>query len=323
MSRVGLVLGGGGVTGASFHFGTLFALQMATGWDPNDSEVVIGTSAGAVVGAVVRGGRLSLDALVGDTDGRAELAGTLGETLYQRARPRGLVRWVRHGLAPGIRRPGLQLLVGSPALYTTDGLREWIEELLGPAAHTWPDRPTIVVAYEAEGRCRVAFGTENSPDATIAEAVAASSAVPMVFEPAAIDGRHYVDGGLASGTNVDLVLGAHQPLDLVIVLAPMASPEARDGARFYERVVDRLGGAALDSEIALIRDTWPDADVLALRPEAGVLEETRPNPLSAKAAIPAFLRTLRSMSRELAKPGVWSVLEEHLLVADRSQESAE
>ena len=41
MSRVGLVLGGGGVTGAAFHFASLFALQMATGWNPDDAEVVV------------------------------------------------------------------------------------------------------------------------------------------------------------------------------------------------------------------------------------------------------------------------------------------
>jgi NTE family protein len=313
MSRVGLVLGGGGVTGASFHFGTLFALEMATGWDPNRAEVIVGTSAGAVVGAVVRSGRLSLDAIVGDVDGRAELAGSLGETIYRRSRPRGLVRWVRHGLTPGLRNPGLQFLVGSPAPYTTSGLEEWLDDILGPAANRWPQQPTIVVSYEVESRSRVAFGTVGSPDADLSRAVAASSAVPMVFEPVRIGGRSYVDGGLASGTSADLVLGADRPLDLVIVSAPMAALETRDGARFYERVVDRLGGSALDAEVKLIREAWPETEILEVRPDVGVLEETRPNPLSAKAAIPAFLRTLRSMSSQLAQPEVWSVLERHLV----------
>ncbi len=308
MSRVGLVLGGGGLTGAAFHFGTLLAIEMATGWDPNDAEAIVGTSSGAVVGAIVRGGELGLDALIGDAAEGAEMAAQLADAMYRRARPGGVVRWVRHGLLPGIRHPGLQLVVGSPALYTTRGIEEWIQVQIGPAAHGWPDRPMIVVAFDATTRSRVAFGTCGSPDTGLAKAAAASSAVPMLYEPVPIDGRFYVDGGLASGTNADLVLGADPPLDLVIVAAPMASLEAHPGARSYERVVDRLGVAALDAEIALLRETWPETEVIILRPDSAVLEETRPNPLATGAAIPAFLQTLRSMRLELAKPEVWSIL---------------
>ena len=66
MSSVGLVLGGGGITGAAFHFGALLSLRMATDWNPAEADVVVGTSSGAVVAALVRSERLSLDALIGD-----------------------------------------------------------------------------------------------------------------------------------------------------------------------------------------------------------------------------------------------------------------
>ncbi len=98
MSRVGLVLGGGGITGASFHFGTLLALRMATGWDPGTADVVVGTSSGAAVAAITRSGRLDLEALVGNVDGDAEFAAALGERIYRRIPVRGVGRWVRYGL---------------------------------------------------------------------------------------------------------------------------------------------------------------------------------------------------------------------------------
>jgi NTE family protein len=321
MSRIGLVLGGGGVTGAAFHFGTLLALEMATGWDPNDAEVIVGTSSGAVVGSIVRSGGLSLDALLGDGERGAELSGSLGDALYRRTLPTGVWRWLRHGLVPGIRRPGLQLTVASPALYTTGGLAEWLEKRIGDDAHGWPDRPTIVTAYEVEGRRRVAFGTDDSPDTSLVRAVTASSAIPMVFAPVTIDGRRYVDGGLASGTNSDLVLGADPPLDLVIVIAPMASLESRPGARFYEGILDRLGTTALGVELAEIEEAWPGTDVLTLRPDAGVLQAARPNPLATGATFPAFVQTLHSMRDELARPEVWPFLERHLLNARRTAPS--
>jgi len=314
MSRVGLVLGGGGVTGAAFGFGSLFGLEMATGWDANDADVVVGTSSGSLVGAVLRAGKLAVDTLVGAEDVDGELAGSLARALYRRTRPTGWLRWVRHGLAPGLRSPGIQLTVGSPALYSTDGVTEWLEQLIGPMARGWPGRPTIVVAYEMEARRRVAFGTVESPDVPLATAVAASSAVPMVFAPVAINGRHYVDGGVASGTSADLVLGAESPLDLVVIVAPMASLDTRPGSRFYEGVVDRLGASALDREIRQITAAWPETEILVLRPDPAILAETRPNPLSAEAAIPAFLATLASMRSRLAAPEIWPILERHLLV---------
>jgi NTE family protein len=207
------------------------------------------------------------------------------------------------------------LAVASPARYTTAGIEEWLEERIGDLAHRWPSKPTIIPAYDVAARARVAFGTEGSPDTTLARAAAASSAVPMVFAPVEIDGRLYVDGGLASGTSADLVLGADPPLDLVIVSAPMASHETRRGARLYESVLDRVGVVALDAEVERIRETWPACDVVVLRPDADVLEETRPNPMGTHHAVPAFLETLRSMRRALAEPEVWRLLSAHLVVA--------
>lgn len=312
MSRIGLVLGGGGLTGAAFHFGTLFALRMATGWEPDDSDVVVGTSSGAVVAALTRTGALSLETLVGEVPDEEELETALRQQIFRRTRPRGVGRWMRHGLLPGLRRPGIRFTLGSPAPYSTDGIADWVRRAGGDAARTWPDRPTIIVAYELEARRRVAFGTVDSPDVDLATAVAASAAVPLVFEPVQVEGRRYVDGGVGSGTSADLLLGHREPLDLVIVIAPMAATETREDGRFYEGIVDRLGEAALESEIDALKGAWPDVDVLVLRPDSTVLDAARPNPLDPGAALPAFLATLRSMGATLSGPEVWPILERHI-----------
>ncbi len=54
--RIGLVLGAGGVVGHAYHAGVLDGLAEATGWDPREAEVIVGTSAGSVVGALLRAG---------------------------------------------------------------------------------------------------------------------------------------------------------------------------------------------------------------------------------------------------------------------------
>jgi len=54
--RVGLVLGAGGVIGGSWLMGALEALEAETGWHATDAEQIVGTSAGAVIGALAAAG---------------------------------------------------------------------------------------------------------------------------------------------------------------------------------------------------------------------------------------------------------------------------
>jgi NTE family protein len=200
-------------------------------------------------------------------------------------------------------------------MYRTDGMVEWVEDAIGPLAETWPESPTVIVAYDLEQREREPFGTEAAPDVPLKHAVAASVAVPFVFEPVQLAGRWYADGGIATGTSADLLLASPETLDLVIVIAPLAASEARPGARFYEDVFDRAGRLALSAELAEIHAQWPETDVLVFRPDDRVLAAARPNPMSVTAAIPAFLRTLRSLKDELSHHETWDVLERHLVLA--------
>src|SRR5438105_12763700 len=90
MRRTALVLGAGGVLGQAFHVGVLDALADA-GWDARDAAVVLGTSAGSQIGALLRAG-------VGAADLAASVA---GESLS--ADGAGLLAPVR--AAAGIPRP--------------------------------------------------------------------------------------------------------------------------------------------------------------------------------------------------------------------------
>lgn len=313
MASVGLVLGGGGITGAAYELAALMSLELATGWNPNRSDVVVGTSAGSFIAALVRHDRLGLDFLVRSNDTREAVAERLAGRLFDRRPGLDVTGWLRHGLLPGMRRPGLTLLLGSPAPWSAAGLRSWVEDEIGPGAHTWPTRPTVVTAFDLGAKRRVAFGTTQAPEVAIADAVAASSAIPLLFRPWQIDGRPYVDGGVVSGTHADLVLGNPTPLDIVVVLAPMAADEERNGAWFHERLFDRVGRSALQEEVLRIMEAWPQCDVLVLRPSQHVLAAMRPNPMDANAAVPTFIRTLVSMRRTLAQHEVWSVLERHFV----------
>ncbi|MGI9609140.1 MAG: patatin-like phospholipase family protein [Acidimicrobiia bacterium] len=314
MSSIGLVLGGGGITGAAYEFAALMAIRMATGWNPDDADIIIGTSAGATVGAVTRADRLTIETLTGGDHSRAEYTDHVAGFLLRRTRPTGFGRWVRHGLLPGLRRPGLEMTLGGPAPFDPEGISDYVEFLAGPMTTGWPDKQLLITAFDLEERRLVVFGTEDGPTATVRQAVAASSAVPMIYQPVEIDGRIYVDGGIASGTSADLVFEhAKNPLDLIIIIAPMAAEEARENARFYESVFDRAGSESLSRELEIIGATWPETDVVVLRPDDDVLDAARPNPMSVEQSIPTFLRTLAFLRRELAASHIWDVLAKHLV----------
>lgn len=313
MSRIGLVLGGGGITGAAFQVGALMALELACDWDANQAEVVVGTSGGSYVASLVRSSRLDLDCLVREHESPAEVADRIRSHIFSAEPQMEVARWLRHGLLPGLKSPGFTFLLGSPARFGPSGLVEWVHQQSGPTATGWPERPTVVVAYDIEARTRVAFGTPGAPQVPLADAVAASSAIPVLFHPHSIDGRSYVDGGVASGTHLDLVVGERPPLDLVIVVAPMASIDRRRGGWAPERFFDRLGRRALEREIDIVSGVWPSTEILVLRPPARVLSQMRPNPMAADRAVSTFVMTLAAMNRHLAQPEVWEVLRRHLL----------
>jgi len=307
------VLGGGGITGASYEMAALMAIRLATGWDPNQAEVVVGTSGGAFVTALVRNDALSLDSLVMPTDDRDAVAERIRRHIYTKKAGVQVGNWVRHGIVPGLRDPGLTLFLGSPAPYHAAGISDWVKSHIGEGpGENWPAKPTAIVAYDVASHGRVAFGTESAPEAGIAHAVAASSAIPLLFRPYAIGGRLYVDGGIASGTHADVVLGSNQPLDLVLILAPLAADVQRKRARFHEKMFDRVGQRSLGEEILLIKDAWPHCEVVALSPSPSVQNAMRPNPMDAGRAVATFMRTLISMKRTLARPDVWDRLDDHL-----------
>jgi NTE family protein len=201
--RIGLILGAGGLAGQAFHRGVLRAMD-DLGLDAPGAEVVVGTSAGALAAASLRRDAPAGPVPATPRQGR-RLSSQRGLILDLARRPRQAV----NGL---LLRPELttgRLDVG----FIVDGLRR-SHGMSWPAAELW-----IVAVRRRDGR-RVVFGTPGAPATDVGSAVAASCAIPFYFTPIEIDGRQYIDGGVHSPTNADLL--ASRELDLVVVSSPMS-----------------------------------------------------------------------------------------------------
>lgn len=241
MTRLGIVLGAGGVLGFTWSVAALYAWEQETGVDARDADIRVGTSAGSILAGLLGLG------VATDTILRHQRGTSLAEDRD--------VKWdydVDGGRArppmpkPGFGSPGLLLSVLKhpgriPPLAAMSGLMprgqaslvplERMLERLAEGGGDWPDLDTWIIAMDYASGDREVFGRAGSPTARLSRAVQASCSIPGWYQPVQIGRRSYVDGGALSSTSVDLLAGAG--LDDVVVIAPMA-------ARSYDRPTSTL-----------------------------------------------------------------------------------
>ena len=252
--RIGLVLGAGGVVGHAWHGGVLRALQAETGWDPRDADVIVGTSAGAIVGAALRAEVEPAE--IGPRGDGPAFAASARSGLPRMAAPGMLFRQVTR---PWQARVGLFSAALLPeGRVSTEAVAAGVRARFG---NDWARRPLFINAVRLDTGQRVTFGRDPAPRTDVASAVAASIAIPGFFAPVTIDGVRYVDGGAHSPTNADVV--ADEQLDLVVVSSPMsmAGNELRVRADQGPR---RLARFYLSREVTTLRRRG--ALVLAIQP---------------------------------------------------------
>lgn len=155
-------------------------------------------------------------------------------------------------------------------LISNDSIRDVIRRVV---PHGWTEHPnTWIVACDYTSGRRVPFGRASAPPADMPEAVAASCAIPGFYRPVEIGGRRYVDGGMYSASNLDLL--RDEGLDLVICLNPTSTLEQSAARNPLDRVADavrRGAGRRLGYEARKVRANGtkvvliqPVADDLAL-----------------------------------------------------------
>ncbi|MDI9884965.1 patatin-like phospholipase family protein [Streptomyces sp. HNM0645] len=206
-----LVLGGGGLAGIGWEIGVLHGLAEA-GADVRAADLVVGTSAGSVVGVQLSSGLLTLPELyerqLADPEG--EVPAGMGPTVLARY-VWGVLR-SRDAEAYGARMGRLAL---STRTEPEEARRAVFAERL--LTHEWPSAHRLVVtAVDAVTGEFHAFDRESGVG--LLDAVGASCAVPGVWPPVTIDGRRFIDGGVRSSTNADLAAG----YATVVIVAPIS-----------------------------------------------------------------------------------------------------
>jgi NTE family protein len=258
-SKTALVLGGGGFTGGVYEIGALRALDLlAVNRTINDFDVYVGTSAGAFVASMVANGitpeemmrviNRDLPSPLADIDLGTLLqpnyGGFLRKSLTFPLRVAGVAKeFVSHlgeisavdlvnGLAGGL----------PSGVYSGSGIERYVDEALADPDRTNDFRllssELYLTATDLDSTERVVMGEGEWIDVPISTAVAASGALPMIYEPVRVNGREFIDGGIRSTTNIDVAV--EHGAKFIVVVNPVV-PFVND---FRKRIPTIMGTRA-------------------------------------------------------------------------------
>jgi predicted acylesterase/phospholipase RssA len=303
--KTALVLGGGGFTGGVYEIGALRALDLlAVNSTVNEFDVYVGTSAGSFVASMTANGvtpeemmRVLNKALPSPIDDpklrtllRLNYKGLASKLAVM---PLRVVGTMRH-LASNLGEVSMVDLVmglaeGLPSgIYSNRGLDRYMAQVLAD-----PDRSNdfrelegelLLTATDVDTCERLVLGRGEWADVPISTAVAASTALPMVYEPIELRGRHLMDGGIASTTNVDVAVEAGAKFIIVVnPLVPYVNDFNRKIPTMFGSRVRRVADMGLPgignqafrlmahARLQLAVESWkhrfPDVDIILIEPE--------------------------------------------------------
>lgn len=362
---IGIALAGGGPLGAVWEVGALVALQDAlVGIDLVDCDVYVGVSSGAVIAAGLANGlrprdvhRMFIESEAGPETLHPEilLRPAFGEFARRLLRLPGLTaascrHWWADSLTKGFfasfERLGRALPTG---LFDGAGLSEHIAALLSGPGRTDDfralRRKLFLVATDLDSGHTVHFGKPGWDHVPISEAVRASAALPGLFPPVEIEGRHYVDGALTKTLHASVAL--KEGAKLLLCVNPLVPFDADlchdDGGGERISLVERGLPAVMSQTFRAIihsrmqvgmdryRTEYPDADVVLFEPAKSDSEMFFSNIFSyadrRRLAQHAYAKTLSDLRRDrdrlrpiLARHGIG--LDDHVIEQRRPRISS-
>ncbi|HEX4281198.1 MAG TPA: patatin-like phospholipase family protein [Solirubrobacteraceae bacterium] len=258
-SKSALVLGGGGFTGGVYEIGALRALDLlSVNRTVNEFDVYVGTSAGSFVAAAVANGVTPEEMMrvivqqVPTAFPDARVSALLHPNYREFARKGLLVPFRVAQLVRSLVRDlgqisAVDIAIGlaevlPSGLYSEKGIERYVRLILSDPDRTDDFRllqnELYLAATDLDTCERIVFGAEDWDDVPISTAVAASSALPMIYKPVRIKDRELVDGGIVSTTNLDIAVEAGAKF--VVVVNPLV-PYVND---FQKRIPTITGSRA-------------------------------------------------------------------------------
>lgn len=258
-----VVLGGGGPVGVAWELGLAAGLASG-GIDLATADLVVGTSAGSIAGAMLTGGDDPAK-LVDDIE--AIFAnGTDGSGVDQ-VNPDALAEFMELTFEVGTltddaARAAHTAKVGRFALAADTIGEDAMVGALGTvlAGRPWPAHFACTAVDTANGEFQVWDATSNIP---LERAIASSCSVPGVYPPITINEKRYMDGGARSALNADVVAGYERAIvvSVMVMDLPPGIDDPRISAYLATQRAEIEGLKASGTQVELI---VPDLEFLTI-----------------------------------------------------------
>ncbi len=299
--KIALVLAGGGMTGAVYEIGALRAIDdLLVDRSVNDFDIYVGTSAGSIVASFIANGVAPADMYRAIAGEHPDLPALRREHIFSF----NYREFVRRGMALPSKlvaatvdyffSGGNSTLVDTlwsltdvlpSGLYDGRALERYIRESLAAAGGSNDfdalARELYIVATDLASGRRAVFGPHDEHNAAVSQAVAASSALPIVYKPVMIGGREFVDGGLGGTASLDIAI--ERGATLVVCVNPLVPYDDRRApeAEAERQTFTRRGLSAIASQVSRItvhaglkyhvkqlRRQHPEVDIILIEPRA-------------------------------------------------------
>ncbi len=243
--RIGLAIAGGGPIGGMYELGALRALDEALdGLDLTRMDCYVGVSSGAFLAAGLANrigtAEMCRTFITGTSDDivfqpETFLRPNIGEALRRAAAlPRLYLEWLQ-GLATDPFRAAswsyLMRRFGSlvpTAMFDNRGMERFLRDVFTRRGRSNDfrtlDADLFVVAVDLDSGEAVRFGEKGWDGVPISQAVQASAALPGLYPPVEINGRHFLDGALRRTMHASVAL--ERDIDLLLGINPLVPFDA-------------------------------------------------------------------------------------------------
>ncbi len=314
--KTALVLCGGGFGGFCFETGVIAALEAEAEGRGRALrfDLIVGTSAGAVLGVLLAAGYSARDILQANRDPASDHVLHNRQDKVMSIAPSVLLRGAMRGARAGLRswrgrRAGLgELLVDlwsqRPAgLFTQQPLVKSLKKAL--KARGVPDDfaalpiPLRITAYDVRTCARAVFPDPRRLGARPCEAAAASGSVPVFFPPTRIARADFIDAGLGGVAHLDVpveegarhILVAHvavqatAPKAAASAEAPAVEPGELGFVPVFLQVLRIMTEARFPLEVAMHRADHPDIPLIVASPLPGTMPPENWDVFSVEAVV--------------------------------------
>jgi NTE family protein len=335
-SKTALVLAGGGLTGAVYEIGALRAIDdLLIDLSVNDFDIYVGTSAGSLVNAFLANGA-SPEEMLNVLDGsNKEIEGIRRHHVFRLNKfdylkwgsklPRRVLHawsdYLRHITDMTIFDLVWSLGEAFPAgFYDGLGLEIYIRQTLEKMGYSNQfsnlSKEFYIIATDLDNGERAIFGS-GYLEAPISMAVAASSALPIVYKPVKIGDTEFIDGGFRGTASIDLAI--ERGAKLVVCINPLVpfdntssgiSLEAGlDNRQLSDRGIQSVTGqtlrifsyAGLHYHVKQLRRAHPQVDIILIEPQQNDYQMTFDNIMRYSTRLTIAHHGFETVTVDLAK----------------------